>query len=322
MENQEENTQKKSNKSLGLFIALFAISMALNVFLFFRYAKKGMDLEKENQKLSVLLEQSNLHADSLQRELDFTIAELENKLNENLAINEMKDEYRAEMEQKLVELKAAKQKISSLIASGGSSSGSESYGSLAEARNQINELRESNTRYIQELDETQRLYAIARDAVDQYSISSQEYEHAVDSLVDLYRSLNESVAEARVLRINDLNVYPIQIKKDVSSPTYKASKVKQVKISFSLSKSSLVEVGPKEVIIRIIGTSGEVLSDNVKQLTNSDELYSLKKEFDYDGKEQFAVLYFTQEAKYKAGRHKVQVIFDGKMLDTKEFILY
>lgn len=321
MENQTENSSK-SNKSLGFFIALFALSMALNVFLFFRYAKKGVALERENKEILAQLKNSNLHADSLQKELDFTIAELEQKLNENLAMNDIKDEYRAELEQKIVELKSAKQQISSLIASGGTEGTVASIGSLSAAQKEITRLKEENTKYIQQLDETQRLYVIARNAVDQYSMSTQEYKEAVDSVVRLYQALNESIEDERILRLSNLNISPYMIKKDVSSPTFKASKVSQLKISFNLRASKLVYSGEKDIVIRILGTSGEVLSDDVSQLTNSDELYSMKQSVPYVGKEHSVVLYFTQKAAYKSGKHSVQVLLDGVVLDSKDFILY
>lgn len=323
MENQEENSSKSGKGSLWFFVVLFILSIALNGFLFFRYVKKGMKLEQENIELASLLEANKLHADSLQRELDETIAMLESKLNENLAMKDISDDYRNQLEAKIVELQSAKQKISSLIAQGGGSGGSNpSYATLSDAKKEIESLKTENTKLIDELDETKRLYAIARDAVDQYSMSSQEYKEKLDSLVQKYRTLDQSLTEAKVLQITDLNVRPERIKKDEQLATYKASKVSHIKISFTVKGSSIVPKEEKELRIRVIGTSGEVLSDNVDQLTNSDELYSLKEEIDYNGKEQSATLYFTQKANYKDGLHRVEIWLNDQILDTKEFTLF
>lgn len=323
MENNEASTSASSKGSLRFFVVLFILSMALNAFLFFRYAKKGMMLEKENIALTELLEQNKLHADSLQLELDRTIAALEDKLNANLAIKDISDDYRVQLENKIVELQSAKQQIASLIAQGnGSNSSTASLSSLNEAKQQIDSLRVKNTRLIDELDETKRLYAIARDAVDQYSMSSQEYKQKLDSLVQRYQTLNEGLKDAKTLRITDLNVYPERKKGEELEPTFKASKVDHIKVSFTVQGSTIVPKEEKELKIRILGTSGEVLSDNVDQLTNSDELVSMTEIIDYRGTEQSAAMYFKQKARYRSGKHKIEVWLNEQIIETKEFILF
>lgn len=323
MENQEASAAASSKGSLRFFVVLFILSMALNAFLFFRYAKKGMLLEKENIALTDLLEQNKLHSDSLQMELDRTIAELEDKLNANLAMKDISDDYRTQLENKIVELQGAKQQIASLIASGSSTGGgSASLSSLNQAKQRIDSLSSANKVLVEDLEETKRLYAIARDAVDQYSMSSQQYKQKLDSLVQRYKLLDEGLRDAKVLRITDLNIYPERKKGDELEPTFKASKVDHIRVAFTVQGSTIVPKEEKELKIRILGTSGEVLSDNVDQLTNSDELFSMTEVIDYKGEQQSAAIYYKQKARYRSGKHKIEIWLHDQIIETKEFILF
>lgn len=74
----DQNSTKKS--SLTLFIILFIASLALSAFLFFKYAKNAAKIENQNKELSLAYDALNLHADSLQMELDKVMNSFKMKL--------------------------------------------------------------------------------------------------------------------------------------------------------------------------------------------------------------------------------------------------
>ncbi|MFY0643100.1 MAG: hypothetical protein JXR19_01385 [Bacteroidia bacterium] len=319
-----DNSGTKSNKgSLVFFIILFGLSMALNLFLFFKYAKNGANLEHDNQALLAVLNQSQLQADSLKRQLDQTYADLENSLNRNLELSGENDQFRQEIQEKLAELKQSKYQIASLISQGASQgSSAQAYGTLASAQQEIAKLKEENAKFSAELDESRRLYEIARNAVDVYSMDAQTNRNALDSIATLYGVLNQSLEGAKKLAINELNITPLRYKGDEAIPSYKASKISKIKISFRIKASNLVSKGEKNIAFRILGTSGEVLANNVQSLTDSDELVSAEQSVDYDGNDQIVTIYFSQDASFRSGLHKLEILHQGSLLDKQEFQLY
>ena len=323
MANSDTNTGKSNKGSLVFFIILFGLSMILNLFLFFKYAKNGAQLEHDNETLLAVLNQSQLQADSLKQQLDKTYADFEQSLNENLALSGENESYKEEIQKQLLELQDSKRQISNLIAQGASQGNSaQAYGSLASAQEEIKKLKEDNAKFQAELKESRRLYTIATNAVDAYSLEAQASQKALDSLDKLYGVLNQSLQGAKVLSIGELNINPLRYKGEEAIASYKASKISKLKISFKVRASNLVEPGEKNISFRILGTSGEVLANNVQSLTNSDELVSTEQSIDYTGQEQIVTIYFSQDAKYKPGLHKLEVLHEGKLLDKQEFQLY
>lgn len=322
MTDSASNSNESRKGPLRFLSALFVISLALNCFLFFRYARSGMQLEKDNNALVGLLEQSNVHADSLQLELEAAVAELESRLSEAYAQADLKDNYKEELDAKAQELESAKQRIAALIAEGrGSGNAGASYGDLAAAKQQIEELQSSNESYIEDLDEMRLLLAAASSAADQFSSQAEDYNQENDSLMAENDLLNQGLAEAKTLRLNELHVTGLRERRDQIQESYDASKLLKLKITFKVLPSLLVEHGSKEIVFRITGSNGVVLSDHVTELTPSEELYSFKQDLDYLGEELIVTTFYQQKAKFKEGPHRLEVFHDGKLLDVQDFNL-
>ncbi len=322
MTDQISSTAKTNKGSLRFFIALFLISMALNVFLFLRYAKNAASPEDQKAMIA-LLEQSRFQADSLRTALNATANQLEETLNQNLALVDENSIQKADIEAKLQELQSTRLRVNELINSGGSQVASASgMADLVAADAKIKALQEENTKYKKELDETLKLYSIARNAVDQYSIDAQVYMLSRDSLQEQNGILNRSLSGAKQLQLSELNISPLREKGGDTEDTYKASKVSKLKISFKLRASDLIPKGDKDIRLRIIGTSGEVLANDIDQLTNSDELYSTSQKIEYDGQEQVVTIFFSQDAKYKAGSHRLEILHEGILLNKQSFQLF
>lgn len=314
-----EDSKNTTVRSVRFFIVLFVLSIALNVFLFFRYVKTGVDLESENVLLTELLKENGLQKDSLQQELDQVYDQLKIQIEETLLGLTANNEQKEEIERMQIQLEKQRQRIAYLISQGSSNNTGVAFSSLSKANEEILKLKKENAAYITELKETQELFSIAQEAADRFNLDALTYLAASDSLDSLY---NLGLIEAKVLRVHDLNVIPVRRKNDAYVPTTKASKIVSLKIAFVLVGSSIVDKGPKEITIRILGTNGEVLSDDVDQLTNSSELYSLKYQTEYEGADKSIVLSYVQKAAYKAGPYTIELYSDGQLLDIRKFTLY
>ncbi len=327
-ENQEifsEETPKR-NRSLPLFIVLFLASLGLNLFLFFKYAKNGVEIQEKNQELAMLYKAANLKADSLQQELDLAIQQLQDKINENLAQEDIKESIRFELEEQKQSLIAAQAKISRLIASGagGSDAGAGSTASnkaLLAAKTEIDELKRTNTEFIAKAEDAQRKFVEAQKEAEENAIIAENYKIENDSLVEVTSTLNNKLKAASDLNIAGLKVTPVRTRKGELEETDRASKTERLQINFSVLGNELTQKEEKDITIRIIEPNGAVLTKNTTQLTNSADLYTLKTSIDYDGTEKGVKYYYDHDASYKKGVFKIEVYNNNRLLDRKSFSL-
>ena len=103
--------------------------------------------------------------------------------------------------------------------------------------------------------------------------------------------------------------------------TTKSSKVEHINVGFTILESPLVEEGEKELKLRIIGTNQEVLGSDNDRLQNSDELFSMTKDFVYNGSEEDFKFKYEQEASYKAGTYFVELWEGDHMIIRTAFNL-
>jgi hypothetical protein len=309
-----------TNRALPLFIALFLASLALNLFLFFKYAKNGAEIQEKNQELELLYKNANYRADSLQKELDFTIQQLQDKINENLAQEGLKDDLRKQLQSQKVALMVEKRKIAKMIA-GGDLGGPGGPKTLAEAKNAIDKLKKENTEYIAMVEEAQKSYVKAKETAEVNEAAASAFKVDNDSLLALSEKLNAKLGEASILRIAGLSVNPIREKNGKQEITDKASRVDRLKINFSVLGSKLTEKEEKEIVIRIISPTGAVLTKDNNKLQDKSELASINESITYDGTEKGITYYYDHSAEYTKGTYKIEVLNNGKLLDRKTFSL-
>ena len=326
MEDNQSNMQEEAPKSkaLPLFIVLFLASLALCAFLFFKYAKNARSIQQQNEELSLAYKVLDLKADSLQKELDFTLDQLQNKINENLAQEDLKEDLKQKLIAQQGQLASARRKISKLIAEGGASGGSFGEGgpkNLLEAKNQIASLQQTNTEYIAKVEQAQRDYIAAKSLAQDYGTKASEYKEDNDSLIDANSVLEKKLSTASILRIAGLKASPVREKKGKLEITEKANKVERIRLSFSVLASELTEKEEKEIIFRVIAPNGTVLTENTSKLSDTDDLVSLTENITYDGTEKGVTYFYDQEADYAKGMHKVELYHNDKLLDRSTFSL-
>lgn len=333
MSNEQPKTidQKSTKKnSLTLFIILFIASLALSGFLFFKYAKNAAKIENQNKELSLAYEALNLHADSLQNELDRVMEQLQDEINKNLAQEDLREDLRTQLNSKKNELASAYVRIKSLI----NSDGNVSSGALAStaikagnpknllnAKGQISKLVKLNYEYIDRIEELQNQYISEKAISDSTSYIAAKLKNKNDSLKIDNMVLKDKLSKANSIRISRLNVYPIREKNSVQEVVNKAKKTQRLKISFQVQANELIEEEEKELVIRIMAPNGYVLTQYVDELSDTDDLYSMVEKMTYDGTEKSIVYYYDQEAKYSAGIYKIEIYNDNQLISQNDFYL-
>lgn len=327
-EQPDTSNQKSSKKgSLTLFIILFIASLALSGFLFFKYAKNAAQIQNQNKELTLAYEALNLHADSLQMELDKAIQELQNEINKNLAQEDLKEDLRIQLNSKKRELTSAYVRIKSLINSGGKNtqevvaSNGNNRSNLLNAKGQIGKLVKLNYEYIDRIEQLQNDYILEKSKSDSTSYLARRLKNKNDSLKVSNVILRDKLSKVNNIRISRLNVYPIRERNGVQENVSKAKKTQRLKVSFMIQSGEATDEIEKELIIRIIAPNGSVLTQYIDELSDTDELFSMIETMTYDGSEKSIVYYYDQEAKYKPGIYQIEIYSDDMMISQNDFYL-
>tara|TARA_B100000497_G_scaffold46762_1_gene54102 strand:- start:1751 stop:2746 length:996 start_codon:yes stop_codon:yes gene_type:complete len=327
-EQPDTSNQKSSKKgSLTLFIILFIASLALSGFLFFKYAKNAAQIQNQNKELTLAYEALNLHADSLQMELDKAIQELQNEINKNLAQEDLKEDLRIQLNSKKRELTSAYVRIKSLINSGGNNtqevvaSNGNNRSNLLNAKGQIGKLVKLNYEYIDRIEQLQNDYILEKSKSDSTSYLARRLKNKNDSLKVSNVILRDKLSKVNNIRISRLNVYPIRERNGVQENVSKAKKTQRLKVSFMIQSGEATDEMEKELIIRIIAPNGSVLTQYIDELSDTDELFSMIETMTYDGSEKSIVYYYDQEAKYKPGIYQIEIYSDDMMISQNDFYL-
>jgi len=326
---QPKNPELKSSKkgSLTLFIILFIASLALSGFLFFKYAKNAAQIQNQNKELTLAYDALNLHADSLQMELDKAIQELQNEINKNLAQEDLKEDLRIQLNSKKRELTSAYVRIKSLIKSGGNNtqevvaSNGNNRSNLLNAKGQIGKLVKLNYEYIDRIEKLQNDYILEKSKSDSTGYLARRLKNKNDSLKVSNVILRDKLSKVNTIRISRLNVYPIRERNGVQENVSKAKKTERLKVSFMVLSGEASEEVEKELVIRIIAPNGSVLTQYIDELSDTDELFSMIETMTYDGSEKSIVYYYDQEAKYKPGIYQIEIYNDNMMVSQNDFYL-
>ena len=321
--NDTYNVEESSkSKALPLFVFLFLASLALCAFLFFRYVKNAKSIEQKNAELTLAYKVLNIKSDSLTSELEYVNQQLQDKINENLANKDLKEDLRKKLQAKKRELSAAYRRIKRLVDNGAiESSNGANPSSLLQASSEIQTLRDQNTFYITKIEEAQRKYSEAQNTANTNAGVAEFYKVENDSLKIITSELSDKLEKAGVLRIAGFAANPVRQRKGKVEITEKASKTERLRINFSILPSEITKKEEKSIVIRVIQPNGAVLTKNTNKLTDSDDLFTLLETIDYNGSEKGVTFYYSQEADYQKGRHKVEIYHEEELLDRASFTL-
>lgn len=141
------------------------------------------------------------------------------------------------------------------------------------------------------------------------------------------RMENEDVLNSsKKLKVGGLFVQGIFNKGTSQLPTYKAKEVEKFKIQYEVIENSMVK-SPEdhEVIIRLLGPEGDVLTWNADKLSDKSKLATSKQTVMFDGEQRTMKSFFpatgSMKGKFKKGLYKCELIVDGELKSKTQFDL-
>lgn len=310
-QNDSYETTSKSKVSRPLLL-LFLLSLALNAYLFYNWYNEnyrdGKSLADINQELQEVLSQTEFSRDSLQKAYDELSLQYQ-------AMYEESETLRLERTEALEQLGQKKVRIRQLLTQVGGNPRA-----LVEAKGEIETLKKELNDYRVKLDLAIEEKTVFEKQVQSEKEKAKDIAYEKEAISRQNKDLEDKISDA-TFRISDLMVTPLRTKRKTKEPTTKSSKVEEISISFTILESPLVKEGEKEIKLRLIGTNQEVMGSNNDMLQDSDELFSMSKDFVYDGSSEKFKFTFKQKEAYKSGNHFAEIWEGDHMIIRTAFNL-
>lgn len=305
---EEIKVKKQSSVSLWILLILSLLGNAYLAYHFYNNNfKGGKSYKSQNADLLASIKALNFSKDSLQQEFDAVYKQFQDAASQSIASTEDKAKVVAELEQKKVQ-------VARLLAQGGGPQ-------LLKAKAEIETLKRELTDYQVKMETMRSDFDRMAGEKAQLEQATEEAAQKVAKAEEEKADLKQKINNSSFFQVSEMKVIPQRTKRGAKEATLKASKVEQISIKFELIPSDIIDLGSKSVSIRILGTNGEVLTNDNDVLQDSDQLVTHKHEFNFTGEPESVSFTFKQKALYKKGEHTIEIIQDGKLLTRADFML-
>ena len=291
-----------------VFPVLLVLSLCVSGFLYYKYYKSTHAADGQSYEAiwKDAVVKHNAEKAQLNKELDELRAQLDAAMQDkNAEITGLKDELDAKTLQLAKKIKSA---------------GVSNPKALREAKVEIERLK--GLKQIFEM-RTDSLTAANREYVAKIlstESTAQQAEERARALEEQKNVIDEKIRNS-TLNVADLRVVGMRKKGSTEEETFKALKTDKLKISFTILENELVEPGNKDIIIRLLGTNKEVLTNENEKLTDSDKLSTMVQTIEYQNEPIKTTIFYTQKAKYKKGTYTIELIHNDKLMGRASFIL-
>ena len=303
-----DELEKKPN-TIKTIITAVVILMLLgsNVYLFKQLEEKNHQIEESNKQTAVV----KTERDSINTELDRVEAELEQLREELMGKDSLLNIKDQEIQQKIYQIRR-------LAASGDGAQ-------LKKAKEEIELLKAQVTVFTSESEQLRKMNEELKTKNGELAMSLDEA-NAKRSQMERERDmLTGKVKLGSQMLAANIKVEAVTVKKSKEKVVTKAKSAQKFRICFTIMQNLIVDKGPRNVYIRVLGPDRSVMSSNVNNTfvyNDNPTVYSEKKNYNYDNKAINMCLYWdkTQDQLGK-GEYVVELYDDLSMLGRSTLTL-
>ena len=139
--------------------------------------------------------------------------------------------------------------------------------------------------------------------------------------------LTKKVKTGAQLKAMNLQVYAVTSKGKIKDGgKYRAKKVDQLKLAFTLPSNSITEQENKEIMVRIMDADGAVITDSatgssVFNYDGKEMAYTTKGTVAYTNNDQNVEMLYARGTTYRSGNYNVELYSEGFKIGTGTFII-
>ena len=310
----ETNSQNNSGAlRIGLIVLLAAL--ALLGYLYFSSQSKNKELQSLLDGKVVELSGTKVKLDSLARELDARILEVQS-LGGNV---EELQKIKGELVRDIASLKSAgnfsTKKYNDKIAE---------YEKFLVAKDEeILKLKEENGLLTSE---NLTLKTEKDEVINQNVALSQTKDslsNKVDEISTQNKDLQEKVNTAAALKATNVQVVGLTSKGKEKDGKLKTKRIDQLKITYTLPSNALTEKTNKDIFLRVLDPNGAVLNDmgrgGVLGFSGKEIGYTLKQSIPYTNSDQKVDMYYKKEQEFVSGVYSIELYSEGFKIGSGNF---
>jgi len=298
-------TQDRGTRSTMLIVIIIVL-LLINGFLLWQLFDKRGNLETAQHSLQA----TSLERDNLQTELDQVRNEFDRINEENVGLS-------SQLTERDEEIKAKVSEIQRLIRHGDAAQ-------LRQARSELSKLKELNKSYLTTIDSLNTLNQELNRQNVTLTTDLTEHRTRVQSLSDENVVLSNKVAVGSMLKANDVRATGVKFRssgKEVE--TGRAGQAEKIRTCFTLMENLVIDRGPKDIFVRILGPDGAILSTNSETFLFKGQptIYSTRETIDYENAETDLCVYWSKGSNYAKGTYTAEIYSDGMQIGKSNFQL-
>lgn len=301
-EEEEKTRQSGVNRNIYFFIIAIAALIATNVYFYIKFKSSGEKL------YTVTLQRENLQTD-----IDRIEAELDNASNQGVDYTD--DLEASESEARMV--------INNLRQDLSKNDISET--DLLTVRNEVLGLKD---RVSQFRDEVVGLRVKTELLAQENSLLQDELdasERQVANLKDRQSALTTKMSKASSIKVSNVSLNGVSTKRDGShASNARARRVDELQISFTIADNPIAEIGKKEIFVRIINPSGNLIanSEDLFYVHGEKLQYTFKESISFTNNgEEYQFFWSDKDTDFKKGAYTVLLYADNAIMGRSSVVL-
>lgn len=156
---------------------------------------------------------------------------------------------------------------------------------------------------------------------DRYKTQFEDANESLTDAVSTKKRLEDRINTAKTPILGPIIISGVYTKKGQQANTTKAKSVEKFKVEFDLLENTLIdEPLETDVVVRIIGPQGEILTNSNPDLTDKSELFTIKETVVFDGSQHHLKFFYAQKP-FKKGKYKVELIHAGVIKHETNIVL-
>lgn len=312
---EKQNPEEKNKKSIWPWIlaGLLALTTAGLVWLFADYSKLDGRYHDLLSEKTYQEEQHKVALDSLHMLIDNLNTEAI-MLRDQIEHPEKNERYQGLMN----EYNSLKDRLQQLqVASGGGGS-SKLKKEIAALKTQIEQLEKEITTYKTQISGLESEKTALNENINAARKKVDEYKGNADAL-------QQQIDEAAKLDFEDVIAGGIKYKSEEKKKDKpKAKSLNKIQVCFAIAANKIAKAGPREIYVRIIDPSGQVLKRGEQSTTIAGQTldYTINKTQDYRNKEELVCMYYDRNDDSLAkGNYSVEIYCEDRKVGESKFTL-
>ncbi|MCX6290169.1 MAG: hypothetical protein NT126_00210 [Bacteroidetes bacterium] len=301
METQEKSKTEVQDQGpkKGIVIIVITILLGTNGLLLWQFFEKKNSLDIANQTIIT----TTAEKDALQTQLNQVKSDYEKTKAENTSLE-------GQLSEKDDEIKAKVAEIQKLIAIGGPAQ-------IAKAKAELAKLKEMNAVYLTQIDSLNKVNTQLQSENQNLTSNLTSEKSKVENLSSENSKLASKVAVGSILRAFNIATEAVKYKSNGKEVvTSKAKQVQKIRTKFILGENKVLEKGPTDIYVRVLGPDGAAMSTTQETLTSGGQslVYTVKQSVDYDNADKPVEIFWAKGSQFTKGKYNVELYHAGALI--------